>query len=342
MSVESIIEAPSVEPAPATEPLLSVRGLSTHFYTDRGIVRAVEDVSFEVRSGEVLAIVGESGSGKSVTSMSIMGLVPDPPGRIVAGKVLLQGQDLVGKKARQMQEIRGNRIAMIFQDPMTSLDPVFTVEDQMVETVQRHRGGTRAEARDVALEMLDRVHVPDPARRLMAYPFELSGGLRQRVMIAMALSCQPTVLIADEPTTALDVTVQAQILRLLKELQSEFDMGIILITHDFGVVDKVADRVVVMYAGRVMETASRDAVLNDPRHPYTQALLASRPRLGDKERLISIPGTPPNLNNPLPGCPFANRCAEAIDPCWFQVPELKPVARDRRARCVRREFADEQ
>jgi oligopeptide/dipeptide ABC transporter ATP-binding protein len=340
MRVESVIEA-STERA-TMAPLLEVRGLSTHFVTDRGIVRAVDEVSFEVRPGEVLAIVGESGSGKSVTSMSIMGLVPDPPGRIVAGEILLEGRNLVGMPPRELQAIRGGRVAMIFQDPMTSLDPVFTVEDQMVETIVRHRGTTRPRAREIALEMLDRVHIPDPAQRLAAYPFELSGGLRQRVMIAMALSCQPTVLIADEPTTALDVTVQAQILRLLKELQSEFGMGIILITHDFGVVSKMADRVVVMYAGRIMESASREAVLKAPRHPYTLALLTSQPRLGDKSRLISIPGTPPNLNNPLPGCPFANRCGEAIDACWLQMPELVFVDDDHRARCIRREAIDER
>jgi oligopeptide/dipeptide ABC transporter ATP-binding protein len=318
-------------------PLLEVRGLSTHFHTDRGIVKAVEDVSFEVRPGEVLAIVGESGSGKSVTSMSILGLVPNPPGRIVAGEILFEGEDLVNKPAREMLAVRGDRIAMIFQDPMTSLDPVFTVEDQMVETVLRHRGGSRAEAREVAIDMLNRVHVPDPARRLAAYPFELSGGLRQRVMIAMALSCQPALLIADEPTTALDVTVQAQILNLLKELQLEFGMAIILITHDFGVVSKLADRVVVMYAGRVMETASRDTILEHAQHPYTEALLRSRPRLGDKSRLTSIPGSTPNLANPLPGCPFANRCGEMIDACWGALPELRRVAPGQQARCIRRE-----
>ena len=340
MSVEEILDVEMSADDAAATPLLAVRGLSTHFFTDRGIVRAVEDVSFSVRPGEVLAVVGESGSGKSVTSLSIMGLVPNPPGRIVAGEIQLEGEDLLRKSPGQLQSIRGSRIAMIFQDPMTCLDPVFTIEEQMLETILRHRGGTRGQAREVALDMLDRVHIPDPARRLAAYPFELSGGLRQRVMIAMALSCQPALLIADEPTTALDVTVQAQILRLLKELQADLDMAIVLITHDFGVVSSVADRVVVMYAGRVMETGSREAVLHDPQHPYTLALLASRPRLGDKDRLISIPGTPPNLNNPLPGCPFASRCGEAIDACWLGVPELRSMANGHRVRCIRREASD--
>jgi peptide/nickel transport system ATP-binding protein len=326
----------------ATDPVLALRGLCTHFYTDRGVVRAVEDVSFELRSGEVLAIVGESGSGKSVTSMSVMGLVPNPPGRVVAGEILLEGKNLVGMPLRHLRTLRGDSIAMIFQDPMTSLDPVFTVEEQMTEAILRHRSVSQGEAREIALDMLQRVHIPDPARRLAAYPFELSGGLRQRVMIAMALSCQPTVLIADEPTTALDVTVQAQILRLLKELQAEFGMSIILITHDFGVVAKMADRVVVMYAGRVLETASREDILKSPQHPYTQALLASRPKLGEKGQLASIPGAPPNLNNPLPGCPFANRCSEAEDACWYGLPELKPTGHNHLTRCIRRERADEQ
>ncbi len=342
----TLVEDRGTAPSPALRsgsaaPLLEVRNLSTHFFTDRGVVKAVDDVSFSVAPGEVVAVVGESGSGKSVTSMSIMGLVPNPPGRIVGGQILLQGRDLVGLPRKAMQDIRGDRIAMIFQDPMTSLDPVFTVEDQMVETLRRHRDLSRGEARDIALETLDKVHVPDPPRRLKAYPFELSGGLRQRVMIAIALSCQPALLIADEPTTALDVTVQAQILQLLTELQRDNGMGIVLITHDFGVVAQCADRVVVMYAGRVMETGSREAVLQRPRHPYTQALLRSRPRLGERGRLTAIPGIPPDLANPLPGCPFANRCAETVDACWAGLPALQSVAGDaepgRRVRCIRRE-----
>jgi len=323
----------------APAPLLDVRGLSTHFFTDRGRVRAVEDVSFSVAPGEVLAIVGESGSGKSVASLSIMGLVPDPPGRIVAGEVMLEGRDLAAMRQRELRALRGDRIAMIFQDPMTSLDPVFRVEDQMVEAILRHRDVSRSEARDMALAMLERVHIPDPARRLSAYPFELSGGLRQRVMIAMALSLKPQVLIADEPTTALDVTVQAQILRLLKELQAEFGMGIILITHDFGVVERMADRVVVMYAGRVVETADIATIRAGAQHPYTQALLASRPKLGQHAGLKAIPGLPPNLANPPPGCPFANRCAEMVDACWLELPELRPVGPAHLARCIRREAA---
>lgn len=318
-------------------PLLDVRGLSTHFFTDRGRVRAVEDVSFSVSAGEVVAVVGESGSGKSVTSLSLMGLIPSPPGQIVNGQILLGDQDLVSMPPRRLQAVRGNRIAMIFQDPMTSLDPVFRVEDQMIEAILHHRDVARPEARDIALAMLERVHIPDPARRLSAYPFELSGGLRQRVMIAMALCLKPQVLIADEPTTALDVTVQAQILRLLEELQDEFGMGIILITHDFGVVERMADRVVVMYAGRVVETATIAEIRAGASHPYTRALLASRPRLGQHSGLSAIPGLPPNLANPPPGCPFANRCSEMVDACWLAVPELKPVGPDHYDRCIRNE-----
>ncbi|MGX1101146.1 ABC transporter ATP-binding protein [Amorphus sp. MBR-141] len=319
-------------------PLLDVRGLTTHFHTSRGLVRAVQDVSFSVGPGEVLAIVGESGSGKSVTSMSIMGLVPDPPGRIVAGEILLEGRDLATMRKRELQALRGDLIAMIFQDPMTSLDPAFRVGDQMTEAILRHRRVSRDEARSIALAMLERVHIPDPELRLRAYPFELSGGLRQRVMIAMALSLQPRVLIADEPTTALDVTVQAQILRLLKELQAEFGMGIILITHDFGVVERMADRVVVMYAGRVVETADIAAIRAGATHPYTQALLTSRPKAGAHGALTAIPGMPPDLANPLPGCPFANRCEEMIDPCWLDEPALEPVAPNHLVRCLRREM----
>ncbi|WP_119462652.1 ABC transporter ATP-binding protein [Rhodospirillaceae bacterium SYSU D60014] len=329
-------------PAGATapsRPLLQIEDLRTYFDTDRGIIKAVDGVSYEINPGEVLAVVGESGSGKSVTAMSIMGLVQSPPGRIASGAIRLAGEDLIGKSEREMLAIRGSRIAMIFQDPMTSLDPVFTIESQMAEAILQHRDVGGAEARDIAIEMLARVHIPDPARRLGAYPFELSGGLRQRVMIAMQLALRPSLLIADEPTTALDVTVQAQILSLLKEVQAEFNMAILLITHDFGVVQRIADRVAVMYAGRVMETASVRSIVETPRHPYTRALLSSRPRIGERGRLRAIPGTPPNLANPLPGCPFANRCAEVDDSCWIDVPRLRAVGPDRQVRCIREDSA---
>jgi len=316
--------------------LLQVQNLFVNFYTDRGIIRACDQVDFKLYDNEIMAIVGESGSGKSVMALSIMGLIPDPPGKIINGKVLYHGEDLTKKTAKEMVRYRGNAIAMIFQDPMTSLDPVFTVEEQMVETILQHRKVNRSQARQIALDMLVKAHITDSEQRLRSYPFQLSGGIRQRVMIAMALSCQPNVLIADEPTTALDVTVQAQILSLLKELQTEFSMSVLLITHDFGVVSQIADRVVVMYAGKVMETASVKRIMNNALHPYTKALLHSMPRLGNKGRLRSISGSMPNLANPMPGCPFANRCSEMIDLCWAAVPELKQPHADHHVRCIRR------
>ena len=282
-------------------PLLEVSHLRTHFFTDRGVVRAVDDVSFQVMPGEVLGIIGESGSGKSVTALSIMGLVPSPPGRVVGGAIRFKEENLLGKSPEEMAHYRGNHIAMIFQDPMTSLDPVFTIEDQLVETIRFHRQVGNGEARDIAIDMLTRVKIPAPAERLKSYPFQLSGGMRQRVMIAMALSCQPALLIADEPTTALDVTIQAQILLLLSELQREFGMAIIFITHDFGVITKLADRVAVMYAGKIAEAANVDVIFERPQHPYTIGLMESRPILGRRKRLVPIEGSPPHLLNPPPG-----------------------------------------
>jgi oligopeptide/dipeptide ABC transporter ATP-binding protein len=317
-------------------PLLQVNDLCTYFSTGRGIVKAVDGVSFEIYPGEVLAVVGESGSGKSVTAFSIMGLVPNPPGRVVRGKILFNGEDLTAKTSSEMTAYRGSKIAMIFQDPMTSLDPVFTIEEQMVEAIMQHRNVSHDETRGIAVDMLARVQIPHPEYRLQAYPFQLSGGLRQRVMIAMALSCQPGLLIADEPTTALDVTVQAQILTLLRKLQAEFTMAVLLITHDFGVVAKMANRVVVMYGGKIMESANANTVFTDPQHPYTRALLESRPKLGYKGRLTSISGTPPNLVNPLPGCPFANRCPEMVDACWAAVPRMRVFTHEHHVRCILR------
>lgn len=317
--------------------LLEVSDLKTFFYADRGVIKAVNGISFTVMPGEVLGVIGESGSGKSVTALSILGLVPDPPGRINGGKILFQGENLLEKTKEEMIEVRGKKIAMIFQDPMTSLDPVFTVEDQLIETIRVHQRVTRQEAQDVAVEMMSLVRIPNPEERLSSYPFQLSGGLRQRVMIAMALSCQPKLLIADEPTTALDVTIQAQILSLLADLQRELDMAIIFISHDFGVVSNFADRVAVMYAGNIVELASKQSIFEKPTHPYTENLMQSRPVLGSRAQLIPIEGSPPDLINPPPGCPFAPRCKEAVNACWVKLPPITKVSRQHYVRCVRRE-----
>ena len=318
------------------DPVLEVSHLKTHFFTDRGVVKAVDDVSFKVMAGEVLGIIGESGSGKSVTALSVMGLVPRPPGRILGGQIRFRGDNLLDKSPEEMVHRRGNHIAMIFQDPMTSLDPAFTIEEQLVETISFHRRVGNGEARTIAVDMLARVKIPSPAERLKNYPFQLSGGMRQRVMIAMALSCQPDLLIADEPTTALDVTIQAQILVLLRELQREFGMAIIFITHDFGVISELADRVAVMYAGKILETADVGVIFDHPQHPYTLGLMESRPVLGRRRRLAPIDGSPPNLLNPPPGCPFAPRCPEMIDECWAAVPPVRRVGDEHFARCIRR------
>src|SRR5512146_99041 len=290
--------------------LLEVNELRTYFRTDAGVARAVDGVSFHVDRGEVLGIVGESGSGKSVTSLSIMRLIPEPPGEIVAGSsIRLNGEELVGAPERRMREIRGNDIAMIFQEPMTSLNPVLRVGDQVAEAVRLHRKVGKDEARARAIELLGLVGLPDPAQRVDAYPHELSGGQRQRVMIAMALSCEPDLLIADEPTTALDVTIQAQSLELMSELRSRLGMAIILITHDLGVVAETADRVAVMYAGQIVEEATVSALFDEPLHPYTRGLIDSIPVLDqDKERLNIIPGVVVDCINLPQGCRFAPRC----------------------------------
>jgi peptide/nickel transport system ATP-binding protein len=308
--------------------LLEVEELKTHFFTRDGIVRAVDGVSFSVGQGETLAVVGESGCGKSVTSLSILRLVASPPGRIVAGRVRFQGKDLLELSEREMRDIRGNDISMIFQEPMTSLNPVLTVGRQITETLTLHRGLDRAAARARAIEMLRLVGIPEPARRIEQYPHELSGGTRQRIMIAMALACDPKLLIADEPTTALDVTVQAQILDLLRQLKAKTGTAIILITHSLGVVAEMAQRVVVMYGGRKVEEASVDALFARPRHPYTQALLGSVPRLrsslsaAGKDRLAEIPGVVPSLKDAIPGCIFAPRCTYATTRCRQSYPPL--------------------
>ncbi|MFO1329193.1 MAG: ABC transporter ATP-binding protein [Rubrivivax sp.] len=323
-----------------TEPLLSIRGLTTRFRTERGMVTAVDDVSFDVAPGETVAVVGESGSGKSVTALSILRLIPDPPGRIAGGQILFEGQDLLALSDREMRAIRGDRIAMIFQEPMSSLNPSLTIGLQIAEPVHQHRGTPWAQALDVARGLLEKVHIPDAARRLQTWPHHYSGGMRQRAMIAMALACQPRLIIADEPTTALDVTVQAQILDLLKDSTRETGAALVLITHDLGVVARYADRVVVMYGGRVVEQGPARAVYRSPRHPYTRGLLASVPRLDGPagERLVPIEGSPPDLAALPPGCAFEPRCRRAGEACRTTRPPLRATAPDHLHACLRDEL----
>src|SRR5215210_8743934 len=308
-------------------PLLSVKGLSTEFRTERGVVKAVDDVSFDLAAGETLAIVGESGSGKSVTAMSILRLIPDPPGRISAGEVVFDGQNLLTLSDEEIRAIRGNRIAMIFQEPMSSLNPALTVGLQVAEPINLHRGTAWGKAYEAATELIGRVRIADAASRLNSYPHQYSGGMRQRVMIAMALACAPRLIIADEPTTALDVTVQAQILDLLKEVTRETGSSLILITHDLGVVARYADRVAVMYGGRIVEVAPARELYKSPRHPYTLGLMASVPRLdADTGRpLVPIDGQPPDLARLPAGCSFGPRCRAILDQCRTARPELVVV-----------------
>jgi oligopeptide/dipeptide ABC transporter ATP-binding protein len=316
--------------------LLEVRDLHTYFAADEGEFRAVEGVSFSLERGRTLGIVGESGCGKSVTSLSIMGLVPQPPGRIAGGQVMFDGKDLLRLDNAQMSELRGNRLSMIFQEPMTSLNPVFTVGDQIVEGIRRHRTIGQAEARERAIEMLRRVRIPAPERRIDEYPHKLSGGMRQRVMIAMALACDPQLLIADEPTTALDVTIQAQILELMRTLRDELGTAIILITHDLGVIAELAQDVVVMYAGRIVEQASVAALFDDPQHPYTIGLLGSIPKLHETQaRLAAIEGVVPSPFAMPRGCRFNPRCPFAIEKCRAEEPPLMEVRPGHRAACWR-------
>ena len=314
--------------------LLVVEGLRTLFRTDDGEFAAVNGVSFSVPAGRTLAIVGESGCGKSVTALSIMGLVPDPPGRIAGGSIRFEGRELLGLPARDMQDLRGNGMAMIFQEPMSSLNPAFTIGDQIVEGLMRHRPLDRAQAAERALEMLRKVRIPAPEQRFHEHPHKLSGGMRQRAMIAMALACEPRLLIADEPTTALDVTIQAQILDLMRSLQQETGTAIILITHDLGVVAEVADEVVVMYAGRVVEQAPVRDLFREPQHPYTVGLLGSIPRLDSEQtRLAAINGQVPNPLRMPAGCSFAERCPFADTQCRTAVPPLREVAPGRASAC---------
>jgi peptide/nickel transport system ATP-binding protein len=326
--------------APSEATVLDVKGLQTVFFTSSGLFKAVDDVSFSVRRGETLAIVGESGCGKSVTALSVMRLVPNPPGKIVGGSIVLEGTDLLGLDETDMRQIRGNRISMIFQEPMTSLNPVMRIGDQITEAVRLHRPMTRKQAWTQAVEMLRLVRIPVPERRALEYPHQLSGGMRQRAMIAMALACRPALLIADEPTTALDVTIQAQILQLILELQKELGMGLILITHDLGVVAQTAQRVIVMYAGKKVEEADVETLFESPRHPYTRGLMASIPAvpsLGTKAgaRLVEIPGMVPSLTRLPKGCAFAPRCELAIARCREEYPPLQTFGTDHLAACWR-------
>jgi len=315
--------------------LLEVRGLVTAFDTSEGIVRAVDDVDFHIDEGETVALVGESGCGKSVTALSILRLVQAPAGRIVAGRIALSGMSLLELPEAAMRKVRGAEIAMIFQEPMTSLNPVLTVGEQIAEAVRLHRGLSRAAAWKEAVRALELVEMPDPASRASSYPHQLSGGMRQRVMIAMALSCSPRLLIADEPTTALDVTVQAQILELLDSLRARLGMALLLITHDLGVVAERAERVLVMYAGRVIEEGPVDQVFAHPNHPYTRGLLRSVPRLGrERAPLATIPGVVPKLNELPQGCRFRDRCDAAIETCAAIDPPLAPLGQGRRVACI--------
>jgi len=314
--------------------LLRVQGLTTRFFTEDGVVHAVENVSFSVRPGEVLGVVGESGCGKSVTGLSIMRLLPDPPGRIVSGAIAFQGEDLLRLNDDEMRAIRGNKIAMIFQDPMTAFNPVLTIGRQIAEVLELHEGLRATQARDRAIELLRMVGIPSPERRVRDYPHQYSGGMRQRAMIAMALACKPALIIADEPTTGLDVTIQAQILDLLRLLQRETGAAIIMITHDMGVVAGMCDRAIVMYGGRVVEEANIFDLFADPRHPYTIALLGAVPRADQRrDRLEPIIGLPPDLIAPEAGCSFAPRCSFAYDDCWGKTPRLFTVGEGHTVAC---------
>lgn len=313
--------------------LLEVKNLTTQFKTKGGVINAVNNVSFGVNEGEVLAVVGESGSGKSVTSLSIMRLIASPPGRIAEGEILFEGENLLEKSKREMEDIRGNKISMIFQEPMTSLNPVFSIERQLCETILRHKNLTKKEALQEAIKMLGLVGIPSPEKRIKDYPHQMSGGMRQRIMIAMALACRPKLLIADEPTTALDVTIQAQILDLMLNLKNKFGTSILLITHDLGVVAETADKVVVMYCGQVVEKADVKELFEKPLHPYTEGLLMSIPRIDDeKDRLFAIDGVVPNPLHLPKGCAFSDRCIKCMGRCKEEKPELVKIG-NREVRC---------
>ncbi|MFT4416704.1 ABC transporter ATP-binding protein [Fredinandcohnia humi] len=308
------------------EKIIEIIGLRTSFFTDEGEIPAVDNVDFHIHEGEILGVVGESGCGKSVTSLSIMGLVPKPPGKVVGGEILLNGQNLVKLPEKKMRQIRGNEVAMIFQEPMTSLNPLFTIGHQLIEGIKIHTKLDKKKSREKAIEIMKRVGLPRTEELLDEYPHQLSGGMRQRVMIAMAMACNPKVLIADEPTTALDVTIQSQILKLMKQLNEEMNTAIMLITHDLGVVAQICERVVVMYAGKIVEEGEVQAIFKNPKHPYTEGLIKSVPDIRTKtERLYSIPGNVPKPGSIKQGCRFAERCEYAFDRCFVENPELYPV-----------------
>ena len=318
-----------------SEIILKVNDLKTYFNTDDGIVKAVDGVSFELSKGEMLGIVGESGSGKSVTNLSLMKLIPSPPGKIMSGTAMLDGEDIFKMNDTAIRRLRGNRISMIFQDPMTSLNPFLRISSQMIETIVLHQDLDKEAARARAVEMLEMVGIPNPSKRINDYPHQFSGGMRQRVMIAMALSCDPEILIADEPTSALDVTIQAQIIEVLQDLCRKMNTAVIMITHDLGVVAGICDTVCVMYAGRIVEKGTNDDIFKDPKHPYTQGLIKSVPRL-DKpsaEKLYSIEGQPPNVIDLPECCPFFPRCERAMDKCRNSYPPVKTFGEGREVRC---------
>ena len=315
--------------------ILQVKNLKTYFKLDEGILKAVDGVSFCLCKGETLGIVGESGSGKSVTNLAVMKLIPVPPGRIAGGEVLFQGKDILKMEDAEIRSIRGNKISMIFQDPMTSLNPFLRISTQMIETIVLHQGMSKNDAKDKSIEMLKLAGIPSPEKRIDNYPHQFSGGMRQRVMIAMALSCNPEVLIADEPTTALDVTIQAQILELIKDLTARLGTAVILITHSLGVVAGMCDNINVMYAGRFVERGTADEIFGDPKHPYTQGLIKSVPRLdkATKQRLFSIKGQPPNVINLPDCCPFYPRCERAMDVCKIKYPTIATLSKGRDVAC---------
>ena len=314
-------------------PLLEIEDLRTHFFTNEGVIKAVDGVHFTVNVGQILGLVGESGSGKSATALSIMRLIPEPPGKIVAGAIRLFGEDILGKTAAELRHIRGDRISMVFQDPMTSLDPVFTIRQQLIEALRYHRKLRKKVAYEQSIAMLRQVGIPSPEERIKEYPHQFSGGMRQRVMIAMALLCHPDLLIADEPTTALDVTIEAQILDLLRDIRAALGTAIIIITHDLRVVVNLCDLVAVMYAGKIVEAGEVRTIFSQPRHPYTRGLLQSIPTPGRKTALTPIPGRPPNLAHLSPGCSFASRCPAAMDVCVQQEPPERQVAPGHRVKC---------
>ena len=318
-----------------SEPILEIKNLRTRFHIAEGTVFAVNGVSFTLNHGETIAVVGESGCGKSVTMMSIMGLIPIPPGEIAQGEAIYNNRDLLKIKESEMEHIRGREIAMVFQDPMTALNPVLKVGRQLGEPLRIHLGMDSKSIQQRSIELLEQVGIPDPSQRMNEYPHQFSGGQRQRLMIAMALACSPAILIADEPTTALDVTIQAQIVELVQQIRQKMSMAVIWITHDLGVVAGIADRVLVMYAGFIVEEAKVDDLFDDPRHPYTQALLAALPRIDRRrdKRLLSIPGAPPNLLVEPKGCPFAARCTFVVERCLKEMPPFIPVNQDHYAAC---------